>query len=90
MTNGTYIKLIRNCQSRGEGNELGYEHPSSVKTTIYEATSISTTPSTTSTSTTTTYRPTAAPYTEAMTPSRYSPRYYKRNRHQKNSSKLIP
>ncbi|XP_073957750.1 chitin deacetylase-like 5 isoform X3 [Choristoneura fumiferana] len=60
--------------TRGEGNELGYEHPSSVKTTIYEATSISTTPSTTSTSTTTTYRPTTAPYTEAMTPSRYSPR----------------
>ncbi|XP_061708499.1 uncharacterized protein LOC133518806 isoform X4 [Cydia pomonella] len=59
--------------TRGEGNELGYEHPSSVKTTIYEATSISTTP-TTSTSTTTTYRPTTAPSTEAMTPSRYSPR----------------
>ncbi|XP_063617012.1 mucin-2 isoform X1 [Cydia splendana] len=59
--------------TRGEGNELGYEHPSSVKTTIYEATSISTTP-TTSTSTTTTYRPTTAPFTEAMTPSRYSPR----------------
>ncbi|XP_049873006.1 mucin-5AC isoform X2 [Pectinophora gossypiella] len=59
--------------TRGEGNELGYDNnPSSVKTTLYEATSISTTPSTTSTSTT--QRPTTAPFTEAMTPSRYTPR----------------
>lgn len=64
-------------RSRGEGNELGYDHnPSSAKTTIYEATSISTTPSTTSTSTT--QRPTTALFTEAMIPSRYTPRYYKR------------
>ncbi|KAJ2940615.1 hypothetical protein O0L34_g14721 [Tuta absoluta] len=60
--------------TRGEGNELGYDNnPSSVKTTIYEVTSISTTPSTTST-TSTTQRPTIAPFTEAMTPSRYTPR----------------
>ncbi|XP_050554950.1 mucin-5AC isoform X2 [Spodoptera frugiperda] len=60
--------------TRGEGNELGYDHnPSSVRTTLYEATTLSTTPPTTSTSTTT-QRPTTAPYTEAMTPSRYSPR----------------
>ncbi|KAI5639696.1 chitin binding peritrophin-A domain-containing protein [Phthorimaea operculella] len=60
--------------TRGEGNELGYDNnPSSVKTTLYEATSISTTPSTTST-TSTTQRPTIAPFTEAMTPSRYTPR----------------
>ncbi|XP_026320215.1 uncharacterized protein LOC113230481 isoform X4 [Hyposmocoma kahamanoa] len=59
--------------TRGDGNELGYDHnPSSAKTTIYEATSISTTPSTTSTSTT--QRPTTAPFTEAMIPSRYTPR----------------
>ncbi|XP_030021846.2 mucin-17 [Manduca sexta] len=63
--------------TRGEGNELGYDHnPSSVRTTLYEATTISTTPRTTSTSTTTTttQRSTTAPYTEAMTPSRYTPR----------------
>ncbi|CAH0695012.1 unnamed protein product [Spodoptera exigua] len=60
--------------TRGEGNELGYDHnPSSVRTTLYEATTLSTTPPTTSTSTTT-QRPTTAPYTEAMTPSRYTPR----------------
>nr|XP_049692404.1 serine-rich adhesin for platelets isoform X1 [Helicoverpa armigera] len=60
--------------TRGEGNELGYDHnPSSVRTTLYEATTQSTTPPTTSTSTTT-KRPTTAPYTEAMTPSRYTPR----------------
>ncbi|XP_062524545.1 uncharacterized protein LOC101740429 isoform X2 [Bombyx mori] len=63
--------------TRGEGNELGYEHnPSSIRTTLYETTSISTTSSTTTstTTTTTTQRPTTAPYTEAMTPSRYTPR----------------
>ncbi|XP_060807728.1 mucin-2 [Amyelois transitella] len=63
--------------TRGEGNELGYDHnPSSVRTPIYEATPISTTPTTTSTTTTTTttQRPTTAPFTEAMTPSRYTTR----------------
>ncbi|XP_072946352.1 uncharacterized protein Cda5 isoform X1 [Epargyreus clarus] len=63
--------------SRGEGNELGYEHhlPSSARTTVYEATTLRTTPSTTSTSTTTTtQRPTTALFTEAMTPSRHTSR----------------
>ncbi|CAH2050062.1 unnamed protein product, partial [Iphiclides podalirius] len=65
--------------TRGEGNELGYEHnPNSVRTTVYEATSISTTPSTTSTTTTTTttttQRSTTALFTEAMTPSRFNSR----------------
>ncbi|CAK1544483.1 unnamed protein product [Leptosia nina] len=67
---------------RGDVNELGYDHiPSSVRTTIFEATSLSTTPSTTSTTTsttttttTTTKRPTTAPFTEAITVSRYNPR----------------
>ncbi|KOB79386.1 Chitin deacetylase-like 5 [Operophtera brumata] len=56
--------------TRGEGNELGYDHnPSSVKTTLYDA------PSTTqTTSTSTTQRSTTARYTEPMTPSRYTPR----------------
>ncbi|CAB3239718.1 unnamed protein product [Arctia plantaginis] len=62
--------------TRGEGNELGYDpNPSSVRTTMYEATTLSTTPPTTTTSTsTTTQRSTTAPYTEAMIPSRYTPR----------------
>ncbi|XP_039760431.1 uncharacterized protein LOC120634100 [Pararge aegeria] len=79
-----YQSSIRQ-QTRGDGNELGYDHiPSSVRTTVYEASSQRTTPSTTSTSTTTsttttttttTRRPTTtAPYTEAMTSVRYSPR----------------
>ncbi|XP_075969190.1 chitin deacetylase-like 5 isoform X2 [Anticarsia gemmatalis] len=72
-TQNQYQTPIRHS-TRGEGNELGYDHnPSSVKTTLYEATTLSTTPPTTSTSTTT-QRPTTAPYTEAMTPSRYTPR----------------
>lgn len=71
--------------TRGEGNELGYDHiPSSVKTTLYEAPS--TTPQTTSTSTT--LRSTTAPYTEAMTPSRYTPRYYKRYQFIEQNSSL--
>ncbi|KAM3967605.1 chitin deacetylase-like 5 [Aphomia sociella] len=69
-----YQSAIRHS-TRGEGNELGYDHnPSSVRTPSYEATSISTTSSTTTsttTTTTTTQRPTTAPFTEAMTPSRY-------------------
>ncbi|KAJ8735351.1 hypothetical protein PYW07_006971 [Mythimna separata] len=61
--------------TRGEGNELGYDHnPSSGRTTLYEATTLRTTPSTTTSTSTTTQRPTTAPYTEAMTPSRYTPR----------------
>ncbi|XP_026758821.2 uncharacterized protein LOC113518216 [Galleria mellonella] len=72
-----YQSAIRHS-TRGEGNELGYDHNlNSVRTPAYEATSISTTPSTTTsttTTTTTTQRPTTAPFTEAMTPSRYTTR----------------
>ncbi|RVE45208.1 hypothetical protein evm_010149 [Chilo suppressalis] len=71
-----YQSPIRHS-TRGDGNELGYEHnPSSVKTTYYEATTISTTPSTTTSTstTTTTQRTTPALLTEAMTPSRYTSR----------------
>ncbi|CAG9796976.1 unnamed protein product [Diatraea saccharalis] len=71
-----YQSPIRHS-TRGDGNELGYEHnPSSVKTTFYEATPISTTPSTTTSTstTTTTQRSTTALFTEAMTPSRYTAR----------------
>ncbi|CAH2989692.1 unnamed protein product [Chilo suppressalis] len=71
-----YQSPIRHS-TRGDGNELGYEHnPSSVKTTYYEATTISTTPSTTTSTstTTTTQRTTPALLTEAMTPSRYTAR----------------
>ncbi|CAK1601724.1 unnamed protein product [Parnassius mnemosyne] len=65
--------------TRGEGNELGYEHnPNNVRTTVYEATSFRTSPSTTSTTTTTTtttQRSTTALFTEAMTPSRFTSRF---------------
>ncbi|XP_053618887.1 mucin-2 isoform X1 [Plodia interpunctella] len=71
-----YQSAIRQS-TRGDGNELGYDHnPSSVRTPVYEApisTTLSTT-STTTTTTTTTQRPTTAPFTEAMTPSRYTTR----------------
>ncbi|KAL4713961.1 hypothetical protein ACJJTC_015615 [Scirpophaga incertulas] len=69
-----YQSAIRHS-TRGDGNELGFDNnPSSVKTTFYEATSISTTPSTTTSTSTTTQRTTTAPLTEAMTPSRYTVR----------------
>ncbi|GBP42083.1 hypothetical protein EVAR_29438_1 [Eumeta japonica] len=83
-TQSQYQTAVRQS-TRGDGNELGYDHnPSSVRTTLYEATTKSTTPPTTtstSTTTTTTPRPTTAPFTEAMTPSRYTQRYYKRFQH---------
>ncbi|XP_059055130.1 uncharacterized protein LOC131849147 [Achroia grisella] len=71
-----YQSAIRHS-TRGEGNELGYDHNlNSVRTPAYEVTSISTSSTTTSTTTTTTttQRPTTAPFTEAMTPSRYTTR----------------
>ncbi|XP_047520726.1 uncharacterized protein LOC125060028 isoform X2 [Pieris napi] len=78
-----YQPAIRQ-QTRGDVNELGYDHvPSSVRTTIYEATSQSTTPPTTSTTfttttttttTSTTKRPTTAPFKETITVTRFSPR----------------
>ncbi|XP_022114954.2 mucin-4 isoform X2 [Pieris rapae] len=78
-----YQTAIRQ-QTRGDVNELGYDHvPSSVRTTIYEATSLSTTPPTTSTTfttttttttTSTTKRPTTAPFKETITVTRFSPR----------------